>query len=92
MSGALVFLFTISYLPRLRTAYWSLPPNAYLPDYLRDEYRAYGPEPLEIANRSSRGVECEWAEIIYGSVEKIAHIPRVPEFPLLSAWLKPEAG
>lgn len=92
VSGTILLLFTFSYLASPAKGYWSQPANAYLPDHLRDEYRAYGPEPLRIANRSSRGVKCEWAEVHHESVREIAKVPRVPDFPLLSAWLKPEAG
>ncbi|KAG8684740.1 hypothetical protein FRC09_015177, partial [Ceratobasidium sp. 395] len=91
--GGLAFLaliFHFSY-PETAVGYWTHAPDAYLPDYLRDEYRAYGPEPLKVANRSARGVNCHWAAVIEESAKKIAPVPRVPEFPLLSAWLKPEA-
>ncbi|KAG8744502.1 hypothetical protein FRC10_010067 [Ceratobasidium sp. 414] len=90
--GALILLVSVSYFAQPGPAYWSRTPNAYLPSYLQDEYRAYGPEPLRIANRSARGVECQWADVVEESVKMIAHVPRVPEFPILSAWLKPEAA
>ncbi|KAG8701278.1 hypothetical protein FRC09_005459, partial [Ceratobasidium sp. 395] len=92
--GGLAFLALILHFsyPETAVGYWTHAPDAYLPDYLRDESRAYGPEPVKIANRSARGVNCHWAEVIEESVKKIAPVPRVPEFPLLSAWLKPEAA
>ncbi|KAG9123052.1 hypothetical protein FRC07_000303 [Ceratobasidium sp. 392] len=93
-AGGLAFLASVFYLAHSETAsgYWAQAPSAYFPSYLQDEYRVYGSEPLGIANKSARGVKCHWAEVIEQSVKETAQVSRVPDFPLLSTWLKPEAA
>ena len=92
VAGTVIVLFTVlhlntnqhsdHYLPLYLTHH---PPN---PDH--DYYGPpYGVEPI-LANDTS-AVHCNWADIDTLSTRKIRE-KVAPAFPLLSAWLKPEAG
>jgi hypothetical protein len=72
-------------------------PHGYLPDFLSDHLdpnldyygQPFGGEP--ILQNDTEAVHCSWAEVDQKSTRKIRAKP-APAFPLLSAWLKPEAG
>jgi hypothetical protein len=50
---------------------------------------AYGVQPIAVDDTSA--VWCDWAEVDLNATRKIRE-KAAPSFPLLSAWLKPEAG
>jgi hypothetical protein len=95
IGGTALLLFTVSTLYSRS----SLSPETgdYLPNFLSrpldsnvDYYGApYGGEPI-LSNDTS-AVLCTWAEVDEISTRMIRE-KAAPAFPLLSAWLKPEAG
>lgn len=60
---------------------------------VRPDYDYYGEayEVAPIAADDTTAARCEWAEVDVKATRKI-RTKAAPSFPLLSAWLKPEAG